>query len=68
MPPSEQITDLLDVLKNTRGSTISSNPPKSVTEGLGYALFVAGMQRDLPSLNPGTFSLKPFTRSPVLEK
>ena len=50
MPPSEHVTDLLDVLKNTRGSTIRSNPPTSVTEGLGYALFVAGMQRDLPSL------------------
>ena len=42
MPPSEHVTDLLDVLKNTRGSTIRSNPPTSVTEGLGYALFVAG--------------------------
>ena len=45
MPPSEQVTDLLDVLKNTRGSTIRSNGPE-VSYRAGVSMV---MRFDLPA-------------------
>ena len=50
MPAASAIVDGLSALSGVQGSTVHSNPPTSVTEGLGYAMFVAGMQKDLPTL------------------
>ena len=50
MPAASSVVDLLPSLQNTPGVAVHSNPETTVTEGMGYAMFFAGMQRDVEKL------------------
>ena len=50
MPKASEVRDLLSVLQNVPGTSVHTQPATTVTEGQGYAMFFAGMQRDLATL------------------
>jgi hypothetical protein len=50
MPAAADVVDLLAPLRGTRGLAVHTNPTITVTEGMGYAMFFAGMQRDVEKL------------------
>jgi len=50
MPSSSQVTDLLASLKGVAGIAVNTDPGVTVSEGQGYALFAAGMAKDLDIL------------------
>lgn len=50
VPSSDKVTDLLPGLRGVKGLMVHTSPDVTVTEGQGYAMFAAGMARDLESL------------------
>ena len=50
MPAASDVIDLLPALQNVPGCSVHTQPAVTVTEGQGYAMFFAGMQKDLPTL------------------
>ena len=50
MPSSHDVIDLLPSLRGVDGLAVRTDPGTTVTEGQAYAMFVAGMQRDTPTL------------------
>ena len=50
MPRASEVPDLLDVLKGVKGTAVKTDPGTTVTEGQGYAMFVAGMRNDSATL------------------
>ena len=50
MPRASEVPDLLDVLKGVKGTAVHTDPGTTVTEGQGYAMFVAGMRNDTATL------------------
>jgi hypothetical protein len=50
MPAANEVPDLLTALKGTKGIAVNTNPGTTVTEGQGYAMFVAGMRNDTETL------------------
>jgi len=50
MPPAHKVIDLLPGLKGIAGIAVHTSPGTTVTEGQGYAMFSAGMQKDVETL------------------
>eukprot|EP00406_Dinophysis_acuminata_P030533 CAMPEP_0179377334 /NCGR_PEP_ID=MMETSP0797-20121207/88776_1 /TAXON_ID=47934 /ORGANISM="Dinophysis acuminata, Strain DAEP01" /LENGTH=253 /DNA_ID=CAMNT_0021093391 /DNA_START=1 /DNA_END=758 /DNA_ORIENTATION=+ len=50
VPPSDKVKALLPGLKGVEGLAVHTAPDTTVTEGQGYAMFAAGMAKDLDSL------------------
>ena len=50
MPSAHGTRDLLHGLKSVKGRAVHTNPGTTVSEGMGYAMLVAGMRKDIPSL------------------
>ena len=50
MPPASEVVDLLPSLQGVRGLAVKTDPATTVTEGMGYAMLTAGMQRDVETL------------------
>ena len=51
MPAAEDVPDLLQALAGIKGLAVKTDPGTTVTEGQGYAMFVAGMRKDLRTLS-----------------
>ena len=47
MPKAGEVLDLLPALQGIPGAAIKTDPGTTVTEGMGYAMLAAGMQRDV---------------------
>ena len=50
MPAANEVTELLPMLRGVRGIAVHSTPGTTVTEAQGYAMFLAGMQKDVATL------------------
>jgi hypothetical protein len=50
MPPSREVTHLLEALRDVPGVALSTYPETTVTEGQGYAMLTAGMRKDVELL------------------
>ena len=54
MPSAHGTRDLLKLLRGVKGRAIHTNPGTTVSEGMGYAMLVAGMRKDIPTLKSFT--------------
>jgi hypothetical protein len=54
MPKAGEVLDLLPALQGIPGAAIKTDPGTTVTEGMGYAMLAAGMQRDVETLKAFT--------------
>ena len=50
MPEATSVRELLHALRGVRGLAVHTNPGTTVSEGQGYALFLAGMRKDTSTL------------------
>jgi len=50
MPPGNKVPDLLEALRGSKGLAVHTEPGVTVTEGQGYAMFAAGMRKDVQAL------------------
>ena len=50
MPAGSATRDLLKVLRGVPGLAVNTNPGTTVSEGMGYAMLVAGMRKDTATL------------------
>jgi len=50
MPAGADTPDLLSALSGVKGVAVNTDPGTTVTEGQGYAMFVAGMRGDVDTL------------------
>jgi hypothetical protein len=50
MPPSSKVQDLLKTFQGVGGIAVNTDPGITVSEGQGYALFAAGMAKDVDNL------------------
>lgn len=50
MPAGSDVSNLLKALKGVKGIALNTNPETTVTEGQGYAMFSAGMRKDVETL------------------
>lgn len=50
MPPTSSVQDLLPAFKGISGIAIHSSPGVTVSEGQGYAMFAAGMTKNIDDL------------------
>jgi len=50
MPRRDQVPDLLKALEDVPGIAVHTTPGTTVSEGQGYAMFAAGMRKDVQTL------------------